>query len=140
MLYVSNTRGGHAQLFLSPQSQFRNLKEALPQSQFRNFFKEMLLRNRNSAIPQSQFFLMSATSSLQLESFISAIFGIFLAVESGWGSFLKIGGKKSHATVPLRQVSGFQRNRQFKKYLLSIFKPSFINIDTFPFCNFKFGA
>jgi hypothetical protein len=23
--------------FLSPQSQFRNLKEALPQSQFRNF-------------------------------------------------------------------------------------------------------
>jgi hypothetical protein len=32
-----DSRGGHAQLFLSPQSQFRNLKEALPQSQFRNF-------------------------------------------------------------------------------------------------------
>jgi hypothetical protein len=55
-------------------------------------FKEMLLRNRNSAIPQSQFFLKpqlqvrnfkSATSSLQLERFISAIFGIFLAVECG---------------------------------------------------------
>ncbi len=30
-------RVGHAQLFLIPQSQFRNLKEALPQSQFRNF-------------------------------------------------------------------------------------------------------
>jgi hypothetical protein len=30
-------RGGHAQLFFSQQSQFRNLKEALPQSQFRNF-------------------------------------------------------------------------------------------------------
>ncbi len=30
-------RGGHAQLFLSPQSQFHNLKEELPQSQFHNF-------------------------------------------------------------------------------------------------------
>ena len=46
-------------------------------------FKEMLLRNRNAAIPQSQFFLKSATSSPQLGSFNSAIFGIFLAVESG---------------------------------------------------------
>jgi hypothetical protein len=52
---------------------------AIPQ-----LLKEMLLRN--SAIPQSPFFLMSATSSPQLESFISAIFGIFLTVESGWGS------------------------------------------------------
>ncbi len=49
----------------------------------------MLLRNRNSAILQSQFFLMSATSSPQLENFISAIFGIFLAVESGRGSWKK---------------------------------------------------
>jgi hypothetical protein len=48
---------------------------AIPQ-----LFKEMLLRNLNSAIPQSQFFLKSATSSPQLESFNSAIFGIFLAV------------------------------------------------------------
>jgi hypothetical protein len=71
--------------FLSPRSQFHNLKEALPQSQFCNF-KEILLRNRNSAIPQSQFFLMSATSSPQLESFISATFVIFLAVEFGRGS------------------------------------------------------
>jgi hypothetical protein len=62
--------------FLSPQSQFRNLKEALPQLQFRNF-KEMLLRNRNSAIPQSQFFLKSATSSPQIESLNSSIFGKF---------------------------------------------------------------
>ncbi len=75
-------RGGHAQLFffLSPQSQFHNLKEALPQSQFHNFLKKCC-----SAIPQSQFYLMSATSSPQLESFISAIFGIFLAMESGRG-------------------------------------------------------
>jgi phytoene/squalene synthetase len=57
---------------LSPQPQFRNLKEALPQSQFRNFLRnvapQLQLRNRN--------FLSS-----QLESFTSAIFGIFLAVE-----------------------------------------------------------
>jgi hypothetical protein len=44
-------------------------------------FKEMLLRNRNSAILQSQFFPKAATSSLQLETLTSAIFGIFLAVE-----------------------------------------------------------
>jgi hypothetical protein len=43
----------------------------------------MLLRNRNSAIPQSQFLLESATSSPQLESFTSAIFGAFLAVKFG---------------------------------------------------------
>jgi hypothetical protein len=64
----------------------------------------MLLRNRNSAIPQSQFFLKSATLNLQLESFTSAIFGIFLAMESGLFMNKKIGGKKSHAIVPLRQV------------------------------------
>jgi hypothetical protein len=85
-----------------PQSQFRNLKEALPQ-----LFKEMLLRNRNSAIPQSQFFLKSATC------FNSAIFGIFFAMESGRFMEKKIGGKKSCATVPLRQVFGIERNRVF---------------------------
>jgi hypothetical protein len=72
---------GTRNFFLSLQSQCRNLKEALTQLQFRNFLKKCC-----SAIPQSQFFLMSATSSPQLESFISAIFGIFLAVESGRGS------------------------------------------------------
>jgi hypothetical protein len=54
---------------------------AIPQ-----LFRAMLLRNRNSAIPQSQFFLMSATSNPQLESFISAIFDILLTMESGRGS------------------------------------------------------
>jgi hypothetical protein len=73
--------GGTRNLFLSPQSQFRNLKEALPQ-----LFKEMLLRNRNSAIPQLQFFLKPAMSSPQLESFTSAIFGIFLAYFWPWSS------------------------------------------------------
>jgi hypothetical protein len=36
---------GTRTFFWSPQSQFRNVKEALPQ-----LFKEMLLRNRNSAV------------------------------------------------------------------------------------------
>jgi hypothetical protein len=70
--------GGHAQLFWSSQSQFCNLKEALPQSQYHNFLKK-----RCSAIPQLQFFLKSAISSLHFESFTSAIFGIFVAVEPG---------------------------------------------------------
>jgi hypothetical protein len=103
---------GTLNFFFPPQSQFRNLKEALPQSQFCNL-EEMLLCNRNSAIPQSQFFLKSATSNPQLESFHSAIFGIFLAVElvDSWRK--KIGGQKSHSTVPLRQVFCFQRNEGF---------------------------
>jgi hypothetical protein len=73
---------GTRNFFLSPQLEGSTSAIAIPQ-----LFKEMLLRNRNSAIPQSQFFLMSATSSPQLESFISTIFGILMAVESGWGSF-----------------------------------------------------
>jgi hypothetical protein len=66
-------------------------------------FKEMLLRNRNSAIPQSQFFLKSSTSNLQLESFTSAIFGIFLLLNPV-DSFKKIRGKKARAAVRLMQV------------------------------------
>jgi hypothetical protein len=106
------------------QSQFRNLKEALLQ-----LFIETLLCNRNSAIPQllkkrcsatatlqfrnhSFFWCLSLTLSPQLESFISAIFGIFLAMESGRFMKKKL-EKTSCATVPLRQVFGFERNRQF---------------------------
>jgi hypothetical protein len=79
------TRGGDAQLFFEsaiaiPQLEGNTSAIAIPQ-----LFKEMLLRNCNSAIPQSQFFLMFATSSPQLESFISAIFGTFWTVKSGWG-------------------------------------------------------
>jgi hypothetical protein len=59
---------GTRNFFLSPQLQFRNLKEALLQSQFLNFLKTCC-----SAIPQSQ----SATSSLQLESFTSSILSYF---------------------------------------------------------------
>jgi hypothetical protein len=44
---------------------------------------------------------------------LAAIFGIFLAIESGRFMGEKIGGKKSPATAPLRQVFSFQRNRQF---------------------------
>jgi hypothetical protein len=75
------TRGGHAQLcFVSaiaiPQLAGSTSAIAIPQ-----LFKEMLLCNRNSAIPQLQFFLKPETSSPQLESFTSAICGIFLALE-----------------------------------------------------------
>jgi hypothetical protein len=50
--YHVNARGGQAQLFFSPQSQFRNLKEALPQSQFGNFLRNVApqLQLCNSAI------------------------------------------------------------------------------------------
>jgi hypothetical protein len=43
---------GTRNFFLSPQSQFRNLKEALPQSQFRNFLRNVApqLQLRSSAI------------------------------------------------------------------------------------------
>jgi hypothetical protein len=45
---------GTRNFFLSPQSQLRNLKEALPQSQFRNFLKNVApqpqLRNSANAI------------------------------------------------------------------------------------------
>ncbi len=40
---------GTCNFFLSPQSQFRNLKEALPQPQFRNFLRNIALQLRNSA-------------------------------------------------------------------------------------------
>jgi hypothetical protein len=65
------TEVGMRNFFLIPQSQFRNLKETLPQSQFRNFLRNVAPQ------PQWQFFPMSATSSPQLETFTSAIFGIF---------------------------------------------------------------
>jgi hypothetical protein len=86
MLIFMVTRGGHAQLFFESAIAIPQLKGSTSEIAIPQLFKEMLLRNCNSAIPQLQFFLMSATSSPQLESFISAIFGIFLAVESGWGS------------------------------------------------------
>ncbi len=44
---------GTRNFFSSPQSQLRNLKEALPQPQFRNFLKNFAPQTqlRNSAIP-----------------------------------------------------------------------------------------
>jgi hypothetical protein len=72
-------RGEHAQLFFEsaiaiPQLEGSTFANAIPQ-----LFKDMLLRNRNSAI--TIFFMKSATSNLQLESFTSAIFGIFFTME-----------------------------------------------------------
>jgi hypothetical protein len=101
------------QLFFESASAIPQLEGSASAIANPQLFLKMLLRNRNSAIPQSQFFLKSAISSPQLESFNSAIFGIFLAVESGEIHGEKIGGQKSHATVPLRQVFAFWRNRGF---------------------------
>jgi hypothetical protein len=75
--HEQSTRGGHAQLsaIAIPQLEGGTSAIAIPQ----------LLKKCYSAtaIPQSQFFLESASSSPQLESFTSAIFGAFLAVKSG---------------------------------------------------------
>jgi hypothetical protein len=65
--------------FLSPQSQLRNLKEALPQSQFRNFLKNVApqpqLRNPAIAIfPEVRNF-KSATWELYFRNF-RQIFGV----------------------------------------------------------------
>jgi hypothetical protein len=112
------SRGGHAQLFFW----FRNRNSATCRKNFHNHnsatFKEMLLHNCNFAIPQSQFFLMSATSSPQLESFISAIFDIFLAVESSRIIEKKIGDNKFRATVPLRQVWVPEKQTVLKIFLV----------------------
>jgi hypothetical protein len=58
------TKDGHAQLFSSPQSRFRNLKETLPQSQLRNFLQKCC-----SATPQFR-----NPHRPQLESFTSRNF------------------------------------------------------------------
>jgi hypothetical protein len=78
----------------------------------------MLLRNRNSAIA---IFFKSATLNPQLESLTSAIFGIFLTMESGLFMNKKIGGKKSRATVPFRQVL-FPEKQTILKIILVDFK------------------
>jgi hypothetical protein len=62
-----NTRGGHAQPFFESAIAIPQLEGSTSAITNPQLFKEMLLRNRNSAIPQSQFFLMSATSSPQLQ-------------------------------------------------------------------------
>jgi hypothetical protein len=121
-IYTCRVRVGTRNFILSPQSQFRNLKEALPQSQFRSFLKKCCsatatpqFRNRNFYwSPQLKF----ATWELHLCTF-QHIFGHRL--KSGFMK-KKLEVKKSHATVPLGQVFGFQRNRQFYKYFWLIFK------------------
>ncbi len=66
-------RSGHVQLFFSPQSQLRNLKETLPQSQFRNFLKNVApkpqLRNSAIAIFSEVRHLKSATWELYFRNF-----------------------------------------------------------------------
>jgi hypothetical protein len=107
---------GRHKYFLSLQLQFRNLKEALSAIAIPQLFKKCCSA---TATPQfrNQIFLKSTTSNLKLEGFTSAMFGIFLA----WNPVDSL-KKKSHATVPLRQVFVFERNRQFQKYFWLIFK------------------
>ncbi len=99
---------GKRNFFLSPQSQFRNLKEAPPQSQFRNLWRNVIpqlqLRNSAIAIFSEVRNFKSATWELQFRNF-RHIFG--RGNRSIHGE--KIRGQKSCATVPLRQVFGFQR-------------------------------
>ncbi len=104
------TRGGHAQHFFESAIAIPQLEGSTSAIAILQLLKKCCSA---TAIPQSQFFQKSAASSPQLESFSSAIFVTFSAVEfcRSWGK--KIRGKKSRATVPLRQVFGFQRNRGF---------------------------
>jgi hypothetical protein len=75
------SRGGHVLLFFQSSIAILQLEGSTSAIVILQLFKEMLLCNRNSTIPQLQYFLKSATSSPQLESLTSAIFGMFLAVE-----------------------------------------------------------
>jgi hypothetical protein len=73
------TRGGHTQLFFESAIAIPQLERSTSAIAIPQLFKKCCsatpqFRNRN-------FFQKSATSSLQLESFTSAIFGIFWAVE-----------------------------------------------------------
>jgi hypothetical protein len=95
------TRGGHAQLFFESATAILQLEASTSAIAIPQLFKKCCSA---TAIPQSQFLLKSATLNQQLESFTFAIFGIFLAMESDLFMNKKIGGKKSRATVPFRQV------------------------------------
>ncbi len=77
---VMGTRGGHAQLFFESAIAIPQLEGSTSSIAILQLLKKCCSA---TATPQSQFFLKSATSSPQLESFNSAIFGTFLAVESG---------------------------------------------------------
>ncbi len=100
-----NISGGHAQLFFESSIAIPQLEGSISAIAIPQRLKKWCSA---TAIPQSQFL-----GGPQLKSFASAIFSAFLAVKSGRFMKKKIGGKKSCATVPLRQVFGFQRNRQF---------------------------
>jgi hypothetical protein len=97
--YVANSfiRGGHTQLFFEsataiPQLDGSTCAIAIPQ-----LFKKCCFATATPQFRNRSFFL-----SPQLESFTSAIFGIFLAMESGFFMSKKIIVKKSRATVPFR--------------------------------------
>ncbi len=106
------SRGGDAQLFFEsaiaiPQLEGSTSAIAIPQHFF-NIAPQPQLCNSAIAIFSEVRNFYSATWELQFRNF-RHIFG--RGNQSFHGE--KIGGKKSRATVPLRQVSGFQKNRGF---------------------------
>jgi hypothetical protein len=66
---------GTRNFFSSPQSQFRNLKEALPQSHFHNFLKQPQLRNSAIAIFSEVRNFKSTTRELYFRNF-RQVFGV----------------------------------------------------------------
>jgi hypothetical protein len=102
--------------FLSPQSQFRNLKEALPQSQFCNFLRNVAPQPRNSAVCNFK----SATWELQFRNF-QHIFGHgILSIH-----IKKLEGSKISCYFPLRQVFFISRGTDSFENIFGWFlKPS----------------
>jgi hypothetical protein len=92
--FAHSSEVGKHNFFLSPQWQFPQREGLTSAIAIPQLFKEILHRNRNSAI---------------------AIFSEVRNLRASLGLIheKKIGGKKSRVTVLLRQVFGFQRNRQF---------------------------
>ncbi len=130
---VVRSEVGTCNFFLSPQSQFRNLKEALPQSQFRNLLRNVApqpqLRNSAIAIISEIRNFKSATGELHFRNFRNifrrGVARIIYFFTTRW--YLIVRGLKGTvawdfwplkiyfegATIPFRQVSGFHRNRRF---------------------------
>ncbi len=106
---------GTRNFFLSPQSQFRNLKKALPKPQFRNFWRNVT--------PQPQLRNCNFFWSPQLERFNSAIFGTFSAVESGRFMGAKNQRSKISCYCPFQESFRFPE----KQRILKIFFVDFWN-------------
>ncbi len=86
LLYCIFSRDGHAQLFFESAIAIPPLEGSTSAIAIPQLLKKCCYATSTPQFCNRNFFLMSATSSLQVENFISAIFGIFLAMESGRSS------------------------------------------------------